>query len=331
MRRLFLCSFVTAFTIIGSIIGAGFITGKEVFEFFAKDLSLSGIYLAFLSFTGLIYFVMSNRNTQIKKWIEVFVAVSNIIVAGCMISALDSVYKRVFCLTEKVKILSIITAILLFIMTLNGISIVEKFCSLCLPIMISVIIVLCFVKTEDYSLPLSPKTFEGIAKPFIYVGFNVILSAGVIKNSGEKLSPPFKMLASLLTSFLICTLVWLISLVVKCSESNDEMPFISLFYSNVKLLKIIDILTLFAIYSTLISAIYTINKFGGISLSIKSKVCLLLLAITVSELGFSPIVEVLYPILGILAYAFIFVTFLLSRLFLKEQPKRTLPLQADIK
>ena len=82
MRRLFLCSFVTAFTIIGSIIGAGFITGKEVFEFFAKDLSLSGIYLAFLSFTGLIYFVMSNRNTQIKKWIEVFVAVSNIIVAG---------------------------------------------------------------------------------------------------------------------------------------------------------------------------------------------------------------------------------------------------------
>jgi uncharacterized membrane protein YkvI len=325
MRRLFLCSVACAFTIIGSIIGAGFVTGKEVFVFFAKDISLGGMYFTFLCFAFAIYFVMTfMANSCVIKQVGVFVSVANLIVAGCMISALDSVYQRLFCISKNIKIFSIITAILLFIISLGGLGRVERFCSLTLPFVIVVIVILCVIKIDENSVPIAPKSYLGVTKPFVYVGFNVVLSFGVIKNSGEKLSPPFKIVASVITSFLICTCIFLLSLAVKNEGYKSEMPFLSLFYSNKKLLKIIDIITLFAIYSTLISALYTINNFGGIKINACCKLCLFLLVVLVSFVGFSAIVERLYPTIGILAYVFILSSFLLSRLFLKAQQGRTL-------
>lgn len=332
MRRLFLCSFITAFTIVGSVIGAGFITGKEVYEFFSVDLSLSGIYLAFICFSLTIYLVMSFKlDKGVERYLEIFVSLANLIIAGCMISALDSVYQRLFCLTKKVKIFSVLTAILLFFMTLKNISVTEKLCSILLPIVIIIIVVLCLCKIDDYSARISPTSRLGIVNPLIYVGFNVILSSSVIKNSGEKLSPPFKMLSSLITSAMLCTCIFLLALAVKSNGKIYDMPFISLFLANKKLLIIIDIITLFAIFSTLASAYFTINSFGKINVGIKCKLALFLLTVLISEIGFSIIVERLYFAVGILSYVVIAVSCLLSKAFQQEQRGRTYPLQARIK
>ena len=313
MRRLFLYSFTCAFAIVGSIIGAGFVTGKEVFEFFAKDFSLSGVYLAFLCFAFAIYYVMNMRRSSASKLFEIFVSIASIVVVSCMISALDLVYSRLFWVVKKVKIFSIITAILLFIISIKGICAIEKFCAFTLPFVIVIIIVLCALKIEDYSIAISPKTTDGLYNPFIYVGFNVVLSSGIIKNSGEKLSPLFKIVAAVFTSLIICSCIFMLSLAVQKEGYNSEMPFLSLFFNNIKLLKIIDIITLFAIYSTLISSIYTVNCFGGVKLKMSFKILLLFVAICISFIGFGEIVEKFYPILGIVAYALFFVSFLLSK------------------
>ena len=315
MRRLFLCAITCAFTIVGSVIGAGFITGKEVFEFFAKDFSLSGIYLAFLCFSFAVCYVMNMKGTGFDKCFEIFVSLASIIVASCMISALDLVYKRVFYFVKNVKIFSIITAILLFVVSINGIGAIEKFCALTLPIVTVVIIVLCSAKIGDYSVQISPKTTLGIFNPFVYVGYNVVLSAGIIKNSGEKLSPLFKIIVSMLTSIILCSCIFMLSLVVKNEGFKSEMPFISLYLGNEKLLKIIDIITLFAIYSTLISSLYTVNYFGGVKLRFEFKILFLAIIIAISNIGFGKIVERLYPMLGIFACAIFLVSFLLSKLF----------------
>ena len=331
MRRLFLYTFITVFTIIGSVIGAGFITGKEVFEFFAKDLSLGGIYLTFLCFTFMIYFIMNSGEGGVNKSMQIFVAIANVIIAGCMISALNSIYERIFGLSEKVKILSITTAILILFISINGIGVVEKLCFVALPFVVVVIIILCVLKSSEYTIDISPKTYGGILKPIIYAGFNVVLSAGVIKNSGEKLSPPFKILASLITSFLLCLCIYMLSVTVKKEGNVSAMPFISLFIANKKLLIIIDIITLFAIYSTLASSLYTVNNFGGIKLRLSVKFCLFILVVVISTLDFSTIVERAYPTLGVIAYAIIIINFLLSRAFQKEQRVHTLrPLKDTI-
>ena len=87
------------------------------------------------------------------------------------------------------------------------------------------------------------------------------------------------------------------------------MPFYSLFLKDEKLSIIVDIITLFAIYSTLLSSIYTSVNFGGIKLKFKYKVLVFLFSVSLSFVGFSVIVEKLYPtigVLGVVIYLFIF-------------------------
>ncbi len=311
-------------TVVGSIIGAGFITGKEIYEFFAFDFSWAGIYLALLLFVSIIYLISSMPiNKRLSKIIGIFVAISNIVVSSCMLSAVSSLYCDLFNLSENVKIFSIITVILLFIASIDGIGFTEKFNALFIPFTVVAIITVCLVGGKKSTSPnLSPTTFKGVINPAVYVGFNTILSFTVIKNSGEKLSPPFKLFSAVLTAIILCVCIFLISRAIGSVE-NEAMPFKSLFKSNVKLSKIVDIIMLFAIYSTLLSSLYTVADFGGAQLSVKAKLLLLTLIIALSELGFETIVEALYPKIGIVSYGVIIAICLLRESAQGLQLKRT--------
>ena len=324
MRRLLICSLITALSIVGSVIGAGFITGKEIFEFFVKDFSLSGIYATFLCFSFAIYFLMSFKgNGLVDKVMGVFVSLANVIISACMISALEKVFGDVFGNSEKVKIFTNLSVILLFIISLNGVGAVEKFNAVFTPIIIAVVVSFAFFKTQDFGVDISPKTSFGVFNPIIYVGFNVVLSSGIIKDGGEKLSPPSKIVSSLLTSLVLSGCIYLIACAIK-PYKNSEMPFVNLFLNNEKLLIIVDIITLFSVFTTLVSSFYTSVDFGGIKLPFTCKLVIFLLCLSISKVGFSSIVEKLYPVIGVLGFALIGAIYLLSKLFPKERRERTL-------
>lgn len=323
MGKSFFNCFLTVFTVIGSVIGAGFITGKEIHEFFANDFSVSGVYLAFICFWVFIYLMMSIDYGKYKKHVEVVVALASIIISGCMISALDEVYVRIFRLSEKVKILSVITAILVFITSLKGVRVIEKCCFVLIPIVIAVLISFTLSKTEYLSLNFTPKSKRGIYLPFIYVGFNLLLSSKIIKKSGEILSPPFKILSSFIISLILCFCIFIVGNLLYSSDKLADMPFREMFLKDVKLLIIIDIITLFAIITTLFSSVYTSIEFGGVNLKLWQKILILLLSLAVSNAGFSAIVQILYPILGVIGYGVISFTYLLRLPFLKERRVRT--------
>ena len=324
MRKSFYFCLLTTATVVGSVIGAGFITGKEIYEFFAKDFSLGGVYIAFICF-WLFTFLMMQKPAKLKaeRFADIVVAIVSVVISGCMISALDETYKRMFHLTEKVKILSIITAILVFFMSLKGIAYIEKVCVLLIPIVIVVLIVFAFIKTDGYGFQIIPKKRSGISYPIIYCGVNLLLSSKIIKNSGEKLSPPFKLLSSFFISFILFSCVFVLSNILKNAKSNLAMPFRTLFENDIKLLIIVDIITVFAIITTLFSSVYTSIRFGGVKLNFKYKIIILLLSIALSEIGFSVIVEKLYPVLGIVGYLVVFITCLLPALFPKWQQEHT--------
>ena len=82
-------------------------------------------------------------------------------------------------------------------------------------------------------------------------------------------------------------------------------------------------LSLFFFFSTLFSSLYTAVDFGGIKLKFKSKVLILLLSLAVSEIGFSNIVEILYPILGVLGLALIGLIYLLRVVFRQVRQEHT--------
>lgn len=332
MRRFFFQSIITAFTIVGSIIGAGFISGKEIYEFFASDFSLSGVYLTLLLFVFLIGFTMrENLNETSEKAVGLFVSVANIFISGCMIAGLNEVYESIFCQIEKVEILTVLSAILIFIISCKGIGATEKLNGILIPVIIAVILIFGLLKRNQTVVNLSPKTYGGVIKPAVYVGFNVILSAKVIKKSGEKLSPPFKILSSVITSLIVCVLIVVISLAVVNSDKSVEMPFRNLFSKNKKLFIIVDIITVFAIFTTLVSSFYSALEITPKRKGVFAKTLVFLLAYSISKIGFSSIVERIYPTVGVLSYAVIFITYLLSKISLKGRRERTyLPLKRKV-
>lgn len=332
MRRLFFQSVITAFAIVGSIIGAGFISGKEIYEFFASDFSLSGMYLTFLLFVFLIGFTMQeNLNETSEKVVGLFVSIANIFISGCMIAGLNEVYKSLFCQMEKVEILTILSAIFIFIISCKGVGATEKLNGVLIPIVILAILIFGLLKRNEAVVNLSPKTYGGVLKPTVYVGFNIILSAKVIKKSGEKLSPPFKILSSVITSLIICMLIWVISLTVINTDKSVKMPFKEVFKGNKKLCIIVDIITVFAIFTTLVSSFYSSLEISPKRKGTLVKITVFLLACSISKIGFSSIVERIYPTVGILSYAVIFITCLLSRISLKAQRESTyLPLKRKV-
>ena len=91
------------FTIIGSVIGAGFITGKEISVFFCRDFSLSGVYAAFVFFFLFIFLLSVCEENALNKVVGFVVAVTGIVIASCMTAALNysEVCSQGFSITRK--------------------------------------------------------------------------------------------------------------------------------------------------------------------------------------------------------------------------------------
>ena len=119
MKRTFLNLFGSVFTIIGSVIGAGFITGKEISVFFCRDFSLSGVYAAFVFFFLFIFLLSVCEENALNKVVGFVVAVTGIVIASCMTAALNSLFGSLFTglfrNTENYKIFTIITVIFHFL------------------------------------------------------------------------------------------------------------------------------------------------------------------------------------------------------------------------
>lgn len=324
MIRLFFYSIVSACTIVGSVIGAGFITGREIYVFFASDFSLSGMYLTFICFAISIYFVMSFNFLKFgEKVLTFFIALANLFVSGCMFSAVLKLYNRMFIGVKNIEILAIITAILVFFISVGGIGVMGKFNFALIPIMIFSIVFLGFNQSVGKTVFLTPKSTGGAFNPLIYVGYNVLLSFIVIKNGGEKLTPPFKVMCSALTALILSLTVFIISLSVLGSDKGCEMPFVELFSKDVKVSIIIDIISLFAILTTYASSLYGSYAIVGYFTKFRWKLLLFLASLSISNLGFSKIVDTIYSIIGVVGFLLFLIIYLLSRIFQAKQREHT--------
>ena len=324
MRKSFFYCFSISLTIVGSIIGAGFITGKEIYEFFCKDFSATGLFLTFVCFTLFTYFIMRVKiSSETWRVIGVVISICNIVVTGCMISVLNDICSRVFYFTENIEIFTILSTIFVFIISLKGVEFVIRANLVLMPITIISVICLSCIKIDNFYTEIIPKSVGGLVKPFVYVGFNLTLSMALIKKSGEKLSPLRKFLSSVIVSAVLCSLIFIIGKTIIYCEDFDNLPFRNLFINNRKHLIIIDIITLFAVFTTMFSSVFSSIDFGGVKLKLHYKILIILVSCFLSKLGFSTIVERLYPILGIVGYLIILFIYLSQVLFLKGRRERT--------
>lgn len=306
MKRTFLNLFGSVFTIIGSVIGAGFITGKEISVFFCRDFSLSGVYAAFVFFFLFIFLLSVSGKNRLNEIVGFVVAVTGIVIASCMTAALNSLFKSllsgVFRNTENYKIFTIITVIFTFFICLKGVGAMNVVSSLVMPFVLVFVVVLSLLTGGDFVPNVSPSGFGGVGFPLLYVGINCLLSSRVITDSLKGFSVAKKMIAAFAVSFVLCVCILCIALRVR--GKSGDMPFLSALSSNVIYSKIAVVITFFSIITTLVASAYSAFALAKGKTSVLQKIVITLVFVMLSRFGFSSFVEIVYPVFGIFGAAY---------------------------
>ncbi len=329
--------FQVATVFIGTIVGAGLASGKEITEFFTQFgiKSFSGIVICGLfyiiicsiiskisidnnlgSYSEVINIISPNILGKITGIITTLFLISSasIIIAGS--GALINEYFGI----PKIfgSLIMIIIASLFLLRGTNGLIEINSFIVPSLTITIVLITILYFIFCRD-SISLSNiNNFEpkktGIAlSTLLYAGYNTLSASGVIVPLSSKIQKTKIMLWGVICGSagltILCLLINLLLTINQPYIYNYEIPL--LFAAN-RFGSIVQATLLIIIwlemFSTEVSDVYSISKTLDKTFNIKFKFGIfIVLTITfiISQIGFGNLITRLYPLFGILSLIFI--------------------------
>lgn len=318
--------------IISTTLGAGFISGKEIFVFFGFYnnylYALIGFLFFALFFSIFIYKLLSiiytykicsyshfnevvmdnlSKISQIISIIFMFVIFSTMLSAG--IKSIETV--------AHIRLLSmmcfVIPIFMIFLLESEGIL---SLSAVLTPIMIVGIIFLgiyTFVFQTVETANILNKTirlpFLIILNSLVYVSYNSITLIGLMANLGEYLETKKVCLySSILSSAILMFLGIIICMpLIKNYEAivNVELPFLEVLKDTVFLRYIYTFVLLMAIFTTAISSGFSLIKFIENKYKINGIILKLILigfGLIFSKIGFSNMVSLVYPFFGFLGF-----------------------------
>ncbi len=311
-------SLKVVFVIIGTLIGAGFASGKEVYIFFNKygSLGLLGVVLSGIFISIVIYKVLKitkenelqsynnlitgiSKSKNISKLLKNIISVFLLISFFVMVSGFASYFYEQLGINSVV--MSIIMAILCFITFNKNIEGITKVNTILIPFLIVFIVI---------SAILNSKCFinNWIISAILYASYNSIILIPILiglKGIVEKKSIGK---ISCLTGIIFIILgISLYSLLTSGQNYVQylDIPIIFIMkqfgniYSN-----IYGIVVAIAIFTSAISAGYGFLEKFEYSKSKYKKVSVIICVVSVfvAMIKFSYLVEILYPICGLLGF-----------------------------
>lgn len=326
--RTFCLGLIVAFSVIGSVIGAGFITGVEIMRFFSATRLLPSCFLLMLlTFTFFISLMLGGRSYGGQKSLNLRVLggyskyfdkgltfVCFIILCG-MCAGIDATLGEFFNVDEKIPLGSTILLPLSYFVCRKGVRGVAVFNLVLVPIMLGVIVFAC-----HGSLCEERGTEQAEIMPiFLYAGLNALLSSPIIIDSGKGKTIGVLVVASIVSSVVISVCVYIIMQKISTGYSaNENLPLLSAFNKNGLFYLIFTVITMFGIATTLVSSHYPIVRAIGKSrLNHTKNAILMVVAIIISRFGFSNIINYCYPLIGGLGLVYCTIIFLsaIKRLF----------------
>ena len=303
--------------IIGTTIGAGFVSGKEISNFFnvyGNFAYLMALIMGiFYYFTLKLFFRCSNHNPFEKsKALDYTVAFSQFISLTAMIAGLNSVLCNYFGST----VLFYITCITCFIIILCGLKGLTRTNALLMPIL------LVFILFVGFHAISNAQTFEIevidnsplkiISYIFIYIGLDLFSCYPICMVLGKNTSRKEKTAISAIVGIAITILIscYLVSVLKKDTDFiYFDLPILNYTIAN------FDYLYLFACVVLTIGIATTLLSNGFVLYDISNKLyknnkfivflALFCAAFILSFVGFSAIVEFFYPVNGIIGLALV--------------------------
>lgn len=294
----------SSFLIIGGVIGAGFITGRELLSFIGINNVFGIISLCLFTFAFVRILFAFPLNSPIEKPFKYMAALSNFIIVSAMLACADGLFGEVFNTSEKLPIISIILLSACVWISLDGIKRIEKFSLFVVGFTVAVIVVLSCV----YRGKLSPQNNISFS-PITYSSINLFLSSTIIKEVGKNLNNREKTAVSFTVSAIIGACAYCVLSVLSSGKNVDEdMPIIARFSDNIGVKSLCAVCIICGIFTTLTSSFYaSISVLNENGFSSCKTIAAGVGAFALSRTGFSYIVDFLYPIIGVFGLIYIFI------------------------
>ena len=324
------------FSIIGTLIGAGFASGQEIYVFFYKYgiNGILGLILCSFMIGIIIYMTLHtvynkkinnyesylHENFNSKKMCYVSNIIVNVfllITFYIMVAGFGSYFEQQFNISNTIGV--IIFSFLCFIVLIKDIERVKKVNSIIVPTLIIVILVLGLLSLKQIkilNIKVMNNSYNWILQAFVYCSYNIILVIPVLVSLGKyiKNKNQIKLISiiSLTIVFILALSIFLILMTVKVDYTKIQMPAVyAIDKSFSQFSYIYGVVILLSIFSTAISiGISFINNMKKKKKSypqIAAKMCIS--SIIISNFGFSNLVKIFFPVFGYLGMLQILVIF----------------------
>ena len=330
-------SIKTGLFLTGTIIGAGFASGRELVSFFGKygwwAMPLCILCGALFIF-GFLLFMRIGKKVQPQKVEDINAALFgkfsvvadilvllNLILSGAtMLGGGAALGKEAFGMNSKIPWLAVITCIIVFFCVLTGIKGLVKINVFVMPFCMSFLLIVSIITIIKNSGGTAATVGEAMAAGNIalglwaaatYVSMNFMQSFGVIgraaKQTDDKTIKRGGILGGAMLSAVMIVMLAAI-LLAGGAAVNAEMPAIYLSAQTGKAMALICSAAIWlALIVSLLSSSFTLSEWLDSFIKCRwfSTVCVLLVCLTVSMLGFSTIIRIFFPIQGAIGIVYI--------------------------
>ncbi len=313
------------FVIVGTLIGAGFASGKEVYSFFAQydGNGIIGIFISSFILSVVIYKVLkislkNNINTynpftkiliksdKIREILEIIINIFLVISFFIMIAGFSAYLNQEFNIPNICG--TIIISIVCYITFLGNIKMLVKINSILTPIIIIVIMaLLCKSIPTTIEWEIDERIIRSIIKAVLYASYNSIILIPILLSLKEYINNEKQIKIIAIISYILVTIlaitIFLLLQQIEIDAKKIEMPIIYIVGKFGKVYKYIyGIIILTAIYTSAGAAGYGIleNYINSPKTYKRIAKMLCIIALFTSLIGFSNLVNLLYPAFGIL-------------------------------
>lgn len=328
--------FKIVFVIIGTLIGAGFASGQEIYVFFFSygiegfiGIIISSVVMGVLiyktlgiinkyninSYKDLLDILIKNKKENkyfnFKNIINLIINIFILVTFFIMIAGFGAYFEQQFGINSLVG--SSILAILNFVIFLTSVKGVIKANELLVPMLIVFLVIIGFINIIDINIVklgnyiIRTNQSNYILSAIIYASYNSILLIPVLitlkKYINTKKQILFISLISTIIVILLATIIFLILIRVDVDITKLEMPAVYVVSNIFKFLEIIyGFIILGSIFTTSISLgtsfLQNVSKNKRSYTQIAAIMCIT--SILTSQIGFSNLINLLYPIFGYL-------------------------------
>lgn len=321
---------------VGTVVGAGFATGREIVEFFTRFgfIGLIGILMSgyFLIFFGAKIMRLSSRigarsyqefnEYLFGKYVGAVINVLTLImlfgVTAVMLSGSGAVFEEQLGLSKLFGVsITILLAIFVIMMGLKGIFAVNN---LFVPMMIIFSFILMVLSMQDTQflerlvhIPFIEDRFQSIAAPFSYAAFNLALAQAVLVPVGneikdEKIVKWGGILGGIALTFILLSSHF--TLMMLPNLESYDIPMAVVMKNVASAFYWIYVVVIYGeIFSSLIGDIFGLERQIKKYVPVKSIIIVLFIiavASIISIVEYGKLLSYLYPVFGYISLLFLF-------------------------